>query len=242
MEKLRILLLEDQFLVAQNLTSLIEKLDHEVIGVFSTSADAIDAARSNHPDLALLDIHVQGKANGIEAGRVLSSELGIPIIYLTDLKSLEVFDLAKITRPHAFLNKPVSLLDLKRTIELAAQNQSREDEEFSFQVIEDGFFVKENHKREKVLFEDVLYLNADGSYCSLVTRSKTFVLSIPMKTVFERIQRLKGSKAFLRISRSYVVNSQHVTSMEGNQLWVGETALDIGKTYREDIQQRFPSI
>jgi len=242
---MRILVLEDDFLVAESLCALIEELGHEVVARNDNTAAAIQSAKELAPDLALLDIRVKGSATGIEAGRVINEELGIQVIYLTDLNSDEVFDMAKQTRPKDFLNKPVDLLRLKRSLELAEMNMRNSDNEDNISELDitsDRIFLKTKEGKDRVYWDDIYYLSADGVYCNVHLKDQKIILARPLGKVYEQFIKFGGRQYFLQIHRSTVVNKKHVERLKGNMLVVNGDELDISESYRDKVKTLFPSV
>lgn len=79
----RILIIEDEALVAMELRFVLEDLGHDVIGVTATAKAARDIARENDVDLALVDIHLSDGATGIDLGRELGQDMGVSVLFMT---------------------------------------------------------------------------------------------------------------------------------------------------------------
>ena len=79
----RILIIEDEALVAMELRFVLEDLGHKVVGVASTSKSAQNLARENEVDLALVDIHLSEGPTGISLGRELGQEMGVTVLFMT---------------------------------------------------------------------------------------------------------------------------------------------------------------
>ncbi|WP_282438959.1 MULTISPECIES: response regulator [unclassified Brevundimonas] len=79
----RILIIEDEALVAMELRFVLEDLGHDVIGVAATAKAARDIARENDVDLALVDIHLSDGATGIDLGRELGQDMGVSVLFMT---------------------------------------------------------------------------------------------------------------------------------------------------------------
>lgn len=122
----KILLCEDDGLIALELQSDLEACGYEVTGVAGNGADAIVLAKTMQPDIALMDIGLQGAMSGIEVASWLRRSYDIPSIFLTGHTDSETFSAAKSTDPYGFLIKPVDPDHLRRTIDLAIQLHTRE--------------------------------------------------------------------------------------------------------------------
>ncbi|WP_420478027.1 response regulator [Brevundimonas sp. FT23028] len=79
----RILIIEDEALVAMELRFVLEDLGHEVIGTAADARSALDLVRENEVDLALVDIHLSDGATGVELGRILAQEMGVTVLFMT---------------------------------------------------------------------------------------------------------------------------------------------------------------
>jgi two-component system, response regulator PdtaR len=79
---LRILIVEDEFLIALELESLLQDIGHDVVGIAASSAEAIDLAKRSSPDLAFVDVHLSDGLTGIDAARALS-EQEITVLFMT---------------------------------------------------------------------------------------------------------------------------------------------------------------
>ena len=83
MSGLKILLVEDEILIAEDARIRLEGMGHQVIGIAASGRDAVQQAIESQPDLILMDVRLQGAMNGVEAARRIRSEADIPIIYIT---------------------------------------------------------------------------------------------------------------------------------------------------------------
>ena len=127
MEKTRILIVEDEFIVAEDIKVHLYNFGYEVVGTVNTGENAIEKARELKPDIILMDITLQGELTGIEAADQVRIHYNIPVIYLTAFAQQETIDLAKKTGPYGFLTKPINYDDLQRTIDIALYKHEMEN-------------------------------------------------------------------------------------------------------------------
>ena len=80
---LRILVVEDEILIALELESLLQDLGHDVVGIAASSQDALSLGRDLKPDLAFVDIHLSDGPTGVDVARHLSSEHGVTVLFMT---------------------------------------------------------------------------------------------------------------------------------------------------------------
>jgi CheY-like chemotaxis protein len=114
----RILIVEDESLVAADLRQRLTALGFTVAGVADTGRDAIRLAEERKPDLVLMDINLKGDMDGIAAADHIKSRLGIPVIYLTATSDRETVRRAQATEPWCFILKPFYERELEVNIEI----------------------------------------------------------------------------------------------------------------------------
>lgn len=119
MAQTRILIVEDESVIALELQTILKELGYDVVAVVNTGKKAIEKAEKEHPDLILMDIRIKGGMDGVEAADTIRSRCEIPIVFLTAFLDEERLEKAKLTMPFGYLLKPVQKRDLKVTIEMA---------------------------------------------------------------------------------------------------------------------------
>ena len=126
MIKRRILLVEDEAIVALDLRQRLEFLGFEVPGIAVNGADAIALARSSRPTLVLMDITIQGPIDGIETARRITAFMDVPIVFLTAYADNATVERAREVRPYGYLLKPFEERELVTTIEMAVYRHKSE--------------------------------------------------------------------------------------------------------------------
>jgi len=124
----RILVVEDEAIVAADIQDRLEALGYEVAGWGTTGDEALQLARTATPDLILMDIMLKGPMNGIQAAHLVRVELSIPVIFLTANSDEAVLEQAKISEPFAYLLKPFEERQLRTNIEMALYKSRMERE------------------------------------------------------------------------------------------------------------------
>lgn len=123
MTKAKILIVEDEAIVACDIEGSLTSLGYTVSANVSFGEEAVKKAREDKPDLVLMDIMLRGDMDGIEAAETIHSELDIPVVYLTAYASNDLIERAKITEPFGYIIKPFEDRDLVSAIEIAIYNK-----------------------------------------------------------------------------------------------------------------------
>ena len=118
-EKIRILIVEDEAIVAEDLELAVTNIGYEVVGRAVSADAAVDKAVKLKPDLVLMDIVLRGEKNGIDASQEIKEKVDIPVIFLTAYSDVGLIDRAKSTEPYAYLVKPFQERQLLASIETA---------------------------------------------------------------------------------------------------------------------------
>ncbi|MFP4443340.1 MAG: response regulator, partial [Spirochaetia bacterium] len=127
-EKSRILIVEDEHIVALDIKMLLLKYGYEVAGIYSDAESALAALEKNLPELVLMDIKLQGEMDGIEATQQIKNKYDIPVILLTAFADEATLQRAKITEPFAYLIKPFEDRELRTQIVIALYRHRMEKE------------------------------------------------------------------------------------------------------------------
>jgi len=121
-ETIRILIVEDEPLVAEDIGEHLESLGFKVAEICYSGEDAIAFLNGNEVDAAILDISLEGKLDGVAVAEYINAHLEIPFVYLSSHADRETIERVKVTRPSAYLVKPFNERDLLTSVELAIAN------------------------------------------------------------------------------------------------------------------------
>ena len=243
----KILVVEDEMIIGAKVSMFLTELGYEVTGILPRAEEALLHLEENPPDIALLDIQLKGSMDGIALAQTLQKDHHIPVIFLTANSDDATFQRAKATKPYAFLAKPFKKLDLQRalelTISLMANPSSTEQpalppDVFTQYILSDRIFVRSKDRMVKILFEAILYIEAERNYCRIFTKTKEYLLTMPMKTLEEELPRA----SFQRIHRSYIVNLAQVDEVDESTVVIGQKTLPLSKSLREAFLTRIKTV
>ncbi len=242
-KKTRVLIVEDDMIIASNLSLQMTKEGYEVTGIESRGEEAVLHTRLNTPDVILMDINLKGRLNGIETVKNIQAEADIPIIYITANNDETTFEEARKTHPFAFVDKPITMRELSRTLALATERLrvTRENAEIKTEqiaLLNDRIFIRHQGQMVKLLLKDILYVEADRNYSNLITENKSYVLA----TTLKEMQNHLPSARFLRIHRSFLVNITKLDVLADNHVEINRKVIPLSKTYKEELLRHLQTI
>ncbi len=140
-EKLaRILVVEDEGIVALSLKDKLEVLGYEVLDIVTSGEEAVVRAGQASPDMVLMDIKLRGEMDGVTAAEEIRKRYPIPVIYLTAYGNQVIMERAKVTEPYGYILKPINERELHIAIEMALYRHRAETE------------LKESEEKYRLLF------------------------------------------------------------------------------------------
>lgn len=226
----RLLIVEDDPVIAADTAAMLAELGHAVCGVASDAARGIALAELELPDLALVDIRLGRGPDGITVAQALN-ERGIPFVFITAHTDPATVQRVAVTRPEGFLIKPFDRDDLRTqlAVVLARLDRTRPDEDG------DGCLLLRDRGRWcRVPMDQIRYAEADDNYTILHTTTRRFSLVSTVSALEERV----GATHLLRVHRSFAVNPAHITSFDAMHLRMDEVSIPIGRTYRAAVMRR----
>lgn len=232
---LKILIVEDEVITANDIKETLEKAGHQVTAMARNFKEAVAAVKHQLPDLALIDIQLaKSSVDGIATAKELLSQHSMPIIYLTANSESETMQRAKETLPAAYLLKPFRQQELVVQVELAYANRKTTPT----LAESDTLYLPINKGYEKLTKSEVLYLDADGAYVKvyLINEEQPRLFSMNLGHLIPYFPPTR----FYKLSRSVLVNLDYVERLESNQLWMrGQSqSLSIPNANRAELMRK----
>lgn len=248
MKPINILIVEDEIIIAEDIASYLETLGYNVIGIVDNATDALQKIKTLSPDLILLDISISGPIDGVQVAMIIKQDYGIPFVFLTAFADKQTLDRVKQTDPYGYIVKPFEEKDLEVTIELALY-KFKKDKETGENFTEsksltkekdfdDYLYVKDKAKLVKLKIKEICWIEAYDNYCFIKTSSEKQLVSYTLK----ELEQLITSKDLIRVHRSYIVHIHKIDTIENNALYIENTPIPLGKSYKEDFMKRLKFI
>lgn len=199
----KIIIVEDEALIAIEIKSSLELLGHQVVGHAMNGDKALDLFKTTNADLVLLDISIKGTLNGIDLAKVIREHYHIPFIFLTSFSDAATLNAAKQTMPYGYIVKPFNEHDLKVNIEMALFKFSQEkaQEELTKPFIEEALSIDLTDREFDVLKdmgEGLAYKDISAkrfiSVNTVKTYQKRLYQNLKINSKYELIQLLNRIK------------------------------------------------
>jgi DNA-binding LytR/AlgR family response regulator len=236
--KVKILVVEDEILIAESLRMMLEGLGYEVPAIFNSGLEAIKNFRPGFADIVIMDIELADNTNGIDTAIELKKISDPPIIFITNntderIRKRAIYE----TNALHYVSKPFTRLDISiaidLTLKLAGDKEiaSKKANEFSY-LMNDSIFVKDEGSFKKIMVNDIRFLKADGSYCNFHLKNDSILFCENLSFLEEK---LSFAKNLVRVHRSYLVNINYITKIQDNRLWIDDEEIPIGATYKKEL-------
>ena len=172
-----ILIVEDESIVALELSGYIESLGFKVAGIASSANQAYKIMQNNEIDLILMDVQIKGEIDGITCAREIKKSKDIALIYISAFSDDDTLQRAIETNPSSYLIKPLNRMELKVAIGIAMKNSS--DSSMVGDIILDSEFSFDSKNRELILHGENIHLTKQEKLLlSLLLNSKNTIVSI----------------------------------------------------------------
>jgi DNA-binding LytR/AlgR family response regulator len=240
--KYKILIVEDEILVATDIEESLESLGYTVQNSVDTGLKAIEEVEKSLPDLVLMDINLKGEMSGIEAARKIIEKHDVPIIYLTANADIATVNKAKVALPYGYIIKPFTDKDLQTNIEIAIFKFGNdlklkfESEQFN------TFFDLKDHEKNQIIVhaaQGLEKINIDNVYFIEKDDDSTIIhLSdeeVTTKKSFDEFIEFFPKIKFIRVSDSIVINATKVFAVKYPEIIIADkmSVITVDNKYKE---------
>jgi DNA-binding LytR/AlgR family response regulator len=226
---IRCIIVDDEPLAREGMELLVKEAGFlELKAVCSNALDANKVLAEQTIDLIFLDIQMP-RIRGID---FLKTLVNPPLVVITTAYpnfALEGFELNVLD----YLVKPI-------TTERFLKSANRAREILEYRIPQDKgmpedkyFFIKSNSGYEKVLYEEILFVEASQNYCFIYTTRTKLIILTSMRALEEQLPANK----FLRVQKSYIVSVDRIQSLSGNEITIDKFKIPISKAYKEDLMK-----
>ena len=239
--KVKILIVEDELIIAEDMRDMLEDSGYEVCGVTGDPEEAKRLIMATQPDIILLDITLGIKQLGLDLAKYIVENHHTPFIFCTSHGDKSTIQSATAMNPYGYLIKPFEQADLYSAIELALVNYSKNQTATANQTLEeveqnvlikDSLFIKEGNLYVKVQIAEILWLSSDGNYTEVhLKNGKKSLVRIPLKDLHEQLPQAK----FFRAHRSFVINLDSIEAINTQNVIINDTEIPLGKNHKDEL-------
>jgi DNA-binding LytR/AlgR family response regulator len=234
---MKCVIIDDEPLAREGLIKTLAGISSvEILESFSNPIDANKFLQNNTVELIFLDIEM-ASLNGLDFAKSLVNRPLIIFITAYPQYALDSFEVDAID----YLLKPVRVERLLRAINKAENYigllQKNLGEEIA--VVEDDFvFIKSDRKFIKIFFKEILFIEGLKDYVIIHVDNKKVLAAMNIKTIFNQLP----IKNFARVSKSYIVNTDHIIAVDTNSVFIKEEEIPIGANYKDEFFTHYVNV
>jgi len=228
---LNCLIIDDEPLARECIENYIREIDFlTTVGVGNNPLELSQLLAQKEVDLVFLDIQMP-KMNGIE---FLRRQRNLPAVILTTAfpsYALESYALDVVD----YLLKPITFTRFYQAVTKARQQDHKENKPDAAlsPESEDYFYIKCEHRYERIYFADILFVKALQNYVEIHTRRGKFLTLLFLKNVAEYLTE----KPFVRVHKSYIVSIPQITSIDQGEILIEDYRIPLSRNYRESVMK-----
>lgn len=216
MAKAKVIIIEDEFFVAEHLSDLLSKLGYMVVGIYHSGEDFLKKTDWRF-DTAMVDIFLSKKMNGLEVAKHLKDR-SKPFVFLTANQDSTTLKEATRLSPKAYISKPFHENDIVAALEIISHNLSPK------------LKIRGAHGSEYINANDILFLKGDGAYVEIHTYEGMILQRKLLKDI-----EIELPDFFVRIHRSYLVNKNKIEQRTAGSLTIKNVEIPISRGHRESL-------
>jgi len=241
--KLKVLVVEDDPRIAESLADILDLLGHEVLSVAESGEEAILQLCEEEPQLILLDIQLKGKMDGIEVARLVKDKYNIPFIFTTAFADPNTIQRAIKEGPFGYIVKPYGIKDITAAIEVAITNYRllaniHKESNTAPMLVNDQLYIKVDGVLTKLKQNEIDYVEAKGDYILIKAQDQNHIVHSSLKKIYDKL----GSKTFMQIHRSFIVNLNAINAINDTSLIINRKEIPISRTYRAELLKRINTL
>lgn len=218
-KNLKILIVEDEVLIAEYLKSILESFEIVHIEMAHEKESALKKISAGNFDLILLDIRLEKELQGIEIAVEIQKKSKISFIFLTAHSDLHTINSALETNPFTYLTKPLKKMDIYSTLNVFVRSITEKESKH--------LFVKEGNANIKINFSDILFVKSIGNYIKIYTSNESF----NVRNSLEWITEILPEETFKRAHRSYLVNVSKIEKHSKKNVSIGSFEIPISRNF-----------
>jgi two-component system, LytTR family, response regulator LytT len=226
---IRILIVDDEVLIAETLKDHLIKLGYEKIELAHSKKEAETVLDNWKPDIALLDIRMEGHFDGLQLAEIVRTKYNIPFMYVTAHSDLAMTERIVKTKPDGYITKPIRINELMVNLGMVVQRFLENKEHL--------VSVKNGLDQEQFKASEILYLKAEGNYVEVHLEARKILVRNSLEALLSEM----NLENIYRIHRSYAVNSHKVKTFSSAEIKINDIVLPVSRTYSAELREKLTS-
>lgn len=225
----KILIVEDEPIIADDLSISLEQVGYNVIGIASSANEALQMLESENADLALLDINIKGKDDGVSLAKRLKEIYDLPFIFITSYFDDATLLRVESAKPAAYIMKPFKEEEVLMNVKLALNKLNKQNVSLG---AKSKLFVRDSGILKPIKLEELIFAKGESNYTILMLENdKKYTLSHTLKSVNEKLPK----EIFCRVHKSYIININYIDLIEHSIVKIAGQSIPIGKAFRGNL-------
>ena len=233
MEQVKILIVEDEVIIAEDLNNKLQEIGYEVCGMAYSYQEATEQLKKATPNLVLIDVQLSELKDGIDLAELIRKEYNLPFLFVTSNADSHTIERAKSTQPSGYVVKPFQKRALYAAIEIALNKQLKPTVNSNPQSSNSPLFIKESHQYTQVKKQEIQWLKAEGNYTHIQTENGKHLVRGKLREILDQL-----SPNFIRIHKSYAVNINSISVVQHSCVSVGDKQIPVGDMYRKTLLEK----
>lgn len=248
MKEERILIVEDDVNIAENIEEILELLGYINIDIANSANQAVKIIKKYKPDLVFMDIKLKGDKDGIELGEIVHQMVDVPIVFVTSYSDPTIIERAKRINPAGFIVKPFNTNDIHAIVEIVLYNKrvkpsvesvTAKPLDESPYLVTDAVFIKSDNAFERVPYENIYYVEANGNMVTIFTKAKNYSIRKSMKDMEDKLP----TNMFLRVQKSFIVQLNQIDSFNTKDIVLKSgDVIQVGRQYYNSFLAKLNTI
>ncbi len=230
---MKAIIIDDEPIARKGIRLLAEQISNlDIIAEFGNPLLAQEFIVNNKDQLKLvfLDVEMPG-LTGIEYLKSMPPQCHVVLTTAYPQYALEAFELDVVD----YLLKPISIDRFAKAIKKVREISELQNHDLEFKSSDDFIFIKSDRKYIKLALNDILFIKGLKDYVIIHTKDQKFMTAMNVGTIHKQLP----SEQFARVSKSYIINTNYVNSIDVDLIYIGEHEVPLGNTYKEGFLKKY---
>lgn len=229
MDTLKVLIVEDEVLIAEDLKDILHSFGIKEVTLAHTKEEAILALKTVACNAVLLDIRMENEFDGFELGGLINEKYGIPFIYVTSHSDIESVKHIMSTKPAGYITKPFKKSDLFAALTNINETLAG--------IRRKSIIIRDGYTNILLKTDEIMFVQSEGNYINIICESKKIVSRQSLESFIQEA----GNSDFFRVHRSYYVNLNKIIKYDSKNILIGKTEIPVSRNIQSQLHELIKS-